>query len=90
VLAVIVGVSVVGGSSAAGSDAGQAVAPQELAWPSVTPPVAYVPRPSPWAVPSPTLDPASFAGAGALAATTFVIPPPRWLAARRSGPNSGD
>jgi hypothetical protein len=82
VLAVIVGVAVVGGSSPPGPDAGQAIARQESAAPSVTPPVAYVPRPSPWAVPSPTVDPASFEGAGALAATTSVIPPPRWLAGR--------
>ena len=45
--------------------------------------VAYVPRPSPWAVPRATVDPATFEGAGALAATTTVIPPPRWIAGRR-------
>jgi hypothetical protein len=50
---------------------------------SSTPAVAFVPRPSPWAVPVRTPDPASFEGSSALAASDFVIPPPRWLTGRR-------
>lgn len=33
--------------------------------------------------PNPTADLARLEGASALAATTFVIPPPRWLTGRR-------
>jgi hypothetical protein len=81
VLAAIVGAAVLGGGAASpGPDADG----QDVSSPSVTPPVAYVPRPSPWAVPSPTVDPATFEGAGALAATEFVIPSPRWLAGPRA------
>jgi hypothetical protein len=46
--------------------------------------VDYVPRPSPWAVPRPTIDPATFEGASALAGTMFLIPPPRWLVSRQA------
>ena len=83
-LGVIVGAAVVGGSTLSAPSIGPAVADAGSAAPSVTLPVAYAPRPSPWAVPSPTVDPATFEGAGALAATEFVIPPPRWLATHRS------
>ena len=82
-LAVIVGAAVAGGSSSWAPGIGPAVADAGSAAPAATP-VAYVPRPSPWAVPSPTVDPATFEGAGALAATTIVIPPPRWVAGHRA------
>jgi hypothetical protein len=71
-LAVIVGSGVVGGGAGAPSDS--APARSALA-------VDYVPRPSPWAVPSATPDPASFEGASVLAAGGLAIPP-RWLASR--------
>ena len=57
--------------------------PESANAPSPTPGVAFVPRPSPWAVASAAADPARLEGASALAATEFVIPPPRWLAGRR-------
>jgi hypothetical protein len=70
VLAGVVGAAIAGGQPVDRST-DQATAPQtELD-------VDYVPRPSPWAVPRATIDPATFEGAGALAATAFVIPPPR-------------
>jgi hypothetical protein len=72
VLAGVVGAAILGGQP------GNGAAPPATPRPQLN--VAFVPRPSPWAVPSPTVDPATFEGAGALAATTFVIPPPRWLA----------
>ena len=78
-IAVLVLGGVVGAAIAGGLPGGQP-SPPAASRPQLD--VAFVPRPSPWAVPSPTVDPATFEGAGALAATTFVIPPPRWLAGR--------
>jgi hypothetical protein len=74
-LAAVVGAAVVGGQP------GDGASPPPTSRPQLN--VAYVPRPSPWAVPSPTVDPATFEGAGALAATAIVIPPPRWIAGRQ-------
>ena len=74
VLAGVVGAAIAGGQPSNGA------APPATPRPQLN--VAFVPRPSPWAVPSPTVDPATFEGAGALAATTVVIPPPRWVAGR--------
>ena len=74
VLAGVVGAAIAGGQPADRTSPAATSRPQ--------PNVAYVPRPSPWAVTSPTVDPATFEGAGALAATTVVIPPPRWVAGR--------
>ena len=68
------------GAAIAGGLPGDRTSPVATARPELN--VAYVPRPSPWAAPSPTVDPATLEGAGALAATTIVIPPPRWLAGR--------
>jgi hypothetical protein len=75
VLTGVVGVAI------AGAQPGDRSAPQATVPPVLN--VAYVPRPSPWAVPRPTADPATFEGASALAATEFVIPPPRWLVSYR-------
>jgi hypothetical protein len=76
VLAGVVGAAIAGGQPVDRLTAQAAAATAELD-------VDYVPRPSPWAVRRATIDPATFDGAGALAATGFVIPPPRWIAARR-------
>jgi hypothetical protein len=76
VLAGVLGAAISFGQPVDRSTAQAAAATTELI-------VAYVPRPSPWAVPRATVDPATFEGAGALSATAFVIPPPRWIAARR-------
>ena len=74
VLAGVVGAAIAGGQPVDRST-DQATAPQtELD-------VDYVPRPSPWAVPRPTVDPATFEGASVLAAGGLAIPP-RWLASR--------
>jgi hypothetical protein len=75
VLAGVVGVAIAGGRP------GDGASPPATARSPLN--VAFVPRPSPWAVPSPTVDPATLEGAGALAATTIVIPPPRWLAGQQ-------
>ena len=72
VLAGVVGAAIAGGQPANRSTAKGATAPRLLN-------VDYVPRPSPWAVPRPTVDPATFEGASMLAAGGLVIPP-RWLA----------
>jgi hypothetical protein len=74
-LAGVVGSAIAGGQPVDRSTA-QATAP-----PTVLN-VDFVPRPSPWAVPRPTVDPATFEGASALSGAGFVIPPPRWLADR--------
>ena len=76
VLAVVVGAAVAGGQPVERSTARATTPPIELD-------VDYVPRPSPWAVPAPTVDPATFEGASVLAGTGFVVPPPRWVADRR-------
>jgi hypothetical protein len=76
VLAGVVGAAIAGGQPGDRSTAQSTAPPTGLN-------VDYVPRPSPWAVPRPTVDPATFEGASALAKTGFVIPPPRWLASHR-------
>ena len=72
VLAGVVGAAIAGGQPVDRSTA-----------PATPPPtilnVDFVPRPSPWAVPQPTVDPATLEGASVLAAGGLVIPP-RWLA----------
>ena len=74
VLAGVVGAAVAGGQPGDPSTA-QATAPPAMLN------VDYVPRPSPWAVPRPTVDPATFEGASVLAAGGLVVPP-RWLVSR--------
>jgi hypothetical protein len=76
VLAGVVGAAIAGGQ------------PVDRPTARATPPptvlnVDFVPRPSPWAVPRPTVDPATFEGASVLAAGGLAIPP-RWLASRTS------
>jgi len=77
VLSLVVGAAIAGRQPVDRSTAKAATAPHtELD-------VDYVPRPSPWAVPRPTVDPATFEGASALAGARLVIPPPRWVAGLR-------
>ena len=73
VLAGVVGAAIAGGQPGDRSTAQATAAPRLLN-------VDYVPRPSPWAVPRPTVDPATFEGASVLAAGGLAIPPRRWLA----------
>ena len=72
VLAGVVGAGIAGGQPVDRSTAHAITAPPLLN-------VDYVPRPSPWAVPRPTVDPATLEGASVLAAGGRAIPP-RWLA----------
>jgi len=74
VLAAVVGAAIAGGQPGDRSTAQATTAARLLN-------VDYVPRPSPWAVPRPTVDPATFEGASVLAAGGLAIPP-RWLASR--------
>jgi hypothetical protein len=76
VLAGVVGAAITGGRPGDPSTPKATTAPPALN-------VDFVPRPSPWAVSRPTVDPATFEGARALAGTEFVIAPPRWLAGQR-------
>ena len=79
VLAGVAGVAIAGGQPADRSMAEATAAPGLN--------VDFVPRPSPWAVPRPTVDPATFEGASVLAAGGLAIPP-RWLAAHSAASES--
>ena len=72
VLAGVVSAAIAGGQPGERSTAQTTTAPRLLN-------VDYAPRPSPWAVPRPTVDPATFEGASVLAAGGLAIPQ-RWLA----------